>query len=349
MKSYTMAVVTTPGKIEFQERSLPERGPHDVTLQIRAAAICGSDLHVFKGRHPSARLPSAIGHEISGQVVGVGKEVTRVKEGDRVTVEPVIACGTCEFCRRGQYHLCTRISFHYREGQGGFAQYFVANEAHVFRLPDGITYEEGALIEPLSVALHAVKNAGIRLGQSWAIFGIGAIGLLVLMLAKRASGGFVFVIDVNSYRLHKALEFGANRVINSHQEDALEVILDLTEQLGVDHSFEAVGIEATLVQSMKALKKGGAATLLGIYENPLAAIPANLIVQREITLRGSQGYNWDFQDSLTLLKEGVLALDPLITHRLPLEKLHEGFELLLNPESEAIKVVMQIVDSSPAG
>ena len=134
---------------------------------------------------------------------------------------------------------------------------------------------------------------------------------------------------------------GANHVINGRLEDAIEVILGLTDQIGVDHAFEAVGIEATLIQSMKVLKKGGTATLLGIFENPSVTLPANLIVQREITLIGSQGYNWDFQDSLTLLKEEVVKLNQLITHRLPLERLQEGFELLLNADNEAVKVVIQ--------
>src|SRR5512142_2407724 len=292
-----MAVVRAPGQEEFQERCLPELGDSDVLVQIKAAAICGSDLHVFKGLHPSAALPVTVGHEAAGQVIEIGKAVTKHAVGNRVTIEPIITCGNCDFCQRGLYHLCTSVSFKYRQGQGAFAPYFVASEERIHRLPDNISYEEGALVEPLSVALHAVKKSGIRVGQSCAVFGAGAIGLLVAMLAKRITGSKVFVSDINPFRLQKAAEIGVS-TLNSREVDPLPVILEQTGQLGVDHSFEAVGLEATLVQALKCLKKGGSATLIGIFEKPDAVLPINMFVQREITLAGSQGYCWDFQDGL---------------------------------------------------
>ena len=127
-------------------------------IKVQTAAICGSDLHLFKGKHPSVSLPSAVGHELSGEVVRVGRMVTGFEEGDRVTIEPVIACGSCYYCRRGEYHLCSNISFQYRQGQGAFGEYFYAPENRTFKLPSSISFEEGALIEPLSVALHASKK-----------------------------------------------------------------------------------------------------------------------------------------------------------------------------------------------
>jgi 2-desacetyl-2-hydroxyethyl bacteriochlorophyllide A dehydrogenase len=341
-QTYPMAFVTAPGKVEFQERSIPEVGEKDVLIQVKAAAICGSDLHIFKGRHPSAALPVSIGHEAAGQIIAVGKEVTKHSIGDRVTIEPVIACGKCEFCRRGQYHLCMNISFQYRKGQGVFAPYFVASEERVFTLPDNLSYEEGALVEPLSVALHAVKKSGIRLGQTCAVFGAGAIGLLVSILVRQASGNRVFVSDINPFRLEKALEFGATDVINSRADDPVDAILSKTNQMGVDHSFEAVGLETTLLHALKALKKGGAATLLGIFENPDVVVPVNLFVQREISLAGSQGYCWDFQDSLALLENHAVNLKQLITHRITLNELQQGFELLMSPSINSIKVVIKI-------
>jgi 2-desacetyl-2-hydroxyethyl bacteriochlorophyllide A dehydrogenase len=347
-QTYPMALVTAPGKVEFQERILPEFGAKDVLIQLKVAAICGSDLHIFKGRHPSAALPVSIGHEAAGQIIAIGRDVSKHNIGDRVTIEPVIACGKCEYCRRGQYHLCAKISFQYRKGQGAFATYFIASEERVFKLPDSLSYEEGALVEPLSVALHAVKKSGLRLGQTCAVFGAGAIGLLVSILARRACGNQVFVSDINPFRLEKALEFGATNVINSRSDDPVETILAKTAQMGVDHSFEAVGLETTLLQALKALKKGGAATLLGIFENPDVVVPVNLFVQREISLAGSQGYCWDFQDSLALLENGAVNLKQLITHRIALDELQQGFEVLMNPKSNAIKVVLKIDENFSA-
>jgi 2-desacetyl-2-hydroxyethyl bacteriochlorophyllide A dehydrogenase len=337
-----MAVVTAPGKVEFQTKTLPDLGARDVLIQVKAAAICGSDLHIFKGKHPSAALPVSIGHEAAGQIIAVGEEVKKHKIGDRVTIEPVIACGKCDFCVRGQYHLCVSVSFQYRKGQGAFAPYFIASEERVFELPDHLSYEEGALVEPLAVALHAVRKSGIRLGQTCAVFGAGAIGLLVAMLSHRTTGSDVFVVDINSFRLERALELGATEVINSLASNPVETIMERTGQMGVDRSFEAVGLEATLTQSLKVLKKGGTTTLLGIFEKPDVVLPVNLFVQREINLAGSQGYCWDFQDSLTLLENNVVDLKKLVTHRLNFDELQQGFETLLKPQSNAIKVVINI-------
>ncbi len=339
-----MAVVTAPGKVEFQERRLPELGDKDVLVQIRAAAICGSDLHLFKGLHPSAALPVTVGHEASGQVIEIGKAVTMHRVGDRVTIEPIITCGKCEFCTRGLYHLCTNVSFNYRQGQGAFSPYFVASEERVHTLPARISYEEGALIEPLSVAVHAVKKSGLRLGETCAIFGAGAIGLLVAMLAKRITGSQVFVSDINPFRLQKAGEMGVHP-INSHEVDPVETILGQTGRLGVDHSFEAVGVEATLIQALQCLKKGGTSTLLGIFEKPDAVLPVNLFVQREVSLGGSQGYCWDFQDSISLLENGSIDLRSLVTHRLHLADVQRAFEFSMDPEANSLKVVV-LVDAA---
>ena len=159
-----MAIVSSPGKIEFQERRLPELAPREVLIGVKASSICGSDLHIFNGKHPSALLPVAIGHELSGKVLEIGRDVVRVNVGDRVVVEPVVICGQCYFCRRGQYNLCTHISFQYRKGQGGFAPYYIAGEDWLHLLPEHVSFEEGALIEPLSVGVHAVKKGELQLG-----------------------------------------------------------------------------------------------------------------------------------------------------------------------------------------
>ncbi len=336
-----MAFVTAPGKVEFREKSLPKLSSKDVLIKVKATAICGSDLHIFKGKHPAAPLPVAIGHELSGEVLRIGNRVSKVKEGDRVVVEPVIVCGECYFCRRGEYHLCMNISFQYRKGQGGFAPYFVVEEDWVHPLPEDVSFEEGALVEPLSVAIHAMKKGNLRFGQSIAIFGAGAVGLLVLVLSRLAGAGEVFVVDVQEHRLKKAKELGAFETFDNSKEDAAERILEKTSKLGVDRSFEAVGLEGTLVQSLKVLKKGGTAILVGIFENPEVRIPANIFVQREISLIGSQGYCWDFQTALKMLERGEVKLKEIITHVLPLSSLEEALELLMDPKSKATKVIIK--------
>jgi 2-desacetyl-2-hydroxyethyl bacteriochlorophyllide A dehydrogenase len=337
-----MAVIAAPGKVDFRERTLAELGPQDVLIKVRASAICGSDMHIFKGRHPFAPLPVAVGHEIAGEVIETGLKVSRIAPGDRVAVEPVIVCGECHFCLRGEYHRCMNISFQYRQGQGGFTPYFIAAERWVHRLPASLSYAEGALLEPLSVAVHAVGRAGIHPGDTSAIFGDGAIGLFMLLVIKHTGGGETFVVGILPHRLRQAKKMGASAAINSLEEDALERIRDYTSGMGADLAFEAVGIEATLVQTLESLRKGGKAVLVGIFEKPQVSIPANLFIQKEISLTGSQGYCWDFQTAIKLIEQQGLQFSSMITHTLPLEALQEGFDLLMDPVNRAIKVVVTI-------
>ncbi len=341
MNTYPMAFIPEAGKIEFRDMPLRDPEPQEVMIKVRTAAICGSDLHIFKGKHPSASLPVAVGHELAGEVVRVGSEVNEFAEGDRVTVEPLIACGSCHYCQRGEYHLCTNISFQYRKGQGAFAAYFYAPVNRTYKLPPSVSFEEGTLIEPLSVALHAVKKSGIRIGQSSAVIGAGAIGLLVAMLLDQLTGTKPFVADINDFRVQKAIDLGAHGIFIRRGEDVKETIMSFTAKLGVDQAFEAVGVEATLVQALEVIKKGGKVTLLGIFEEPTPRIPINLFVQREICLAGSQGYAWDFPDAINLVVLGRIQLSALITKRLPLDQLQKGFDLLCQPGNSQIKLLFE--------
>ena len=343
MEDYPMAMVTAPGKVEFVQRSLPPMGDHDVLLRVKACAICGGDLHIFKGKHPLASLPVAIGHELSGEVIEVGKSVSRVSLGDRVAVEPVIPCGKCYFCLRGDYHLCQDIRYQYSAGQGGFTPFFVVAENWVHRLPDFLSYEEGTLLEPLAVAVHAARRAQIEMGHTVAIFGAGGIGLLLLQVARASGCAKVFITDLSEHRLKTAEFFGVSLAIHPGKVDPVDEIFRETEGLGVDRSFEAVGLEKTLHQAAASLKKGGIAVLIGFFEDPhRVTFPVNLFVQREIQIRGSRGYCWDFQVAMEFIRNKKVKLKPLVSHQLPLEDLPRAFELLLDPKSQTDKVVIQI-------
>ena len=339
-KTYPMAMVRTAGRIEYEERPLASPGAGQVLIQTRAVSICGSDIHTFKGKHPFALLPAALGHELSGEIVEVGDGVTSLNKGDRVVLEPVIACGKCEFCRRGTYNLCTNVSYTHRQGQGAFAPFFTADQNQIHRLPPSVSFEAGALVEPLAVAVHAVKKSGIVLGESVAVFGAGAIGLMILALARLSGAGGVFVADVQADRLRKARELGAVDVFDNSGPGAVAEIVRQAGGLGVDAAFEAVGLQATLVQALQVLKKGGRAVVVGLNSQPEVAIPANIFVQKEISLTGTQGYCWDFQTVLKLLESGDIDAARFISHRLPFNRLQEGFEMLTQPGSETVKVVI---------
>jgi len=337
-ETYPMAYITAPGKVAFRETPIPTPAAHDVVIAVHAATICGSDVHIFKGKHPAAKPPVAVGHELSGEVIQVGERVTKVSVGDHVAVEPIIICGECYFCKRGQYGLCQNVSFQYREGQGGFATHFMVNEDWAHRLPDDLPYEAGALMEPLAVAVHAVQRANLSLGQSVAVVGDGAIGLLTARVARVMGSGDVIVIGSREARLQKALELGADEALSYREVDPVEAVMERTKRVGVDVAFEAVGKEETLLQTLTMLKKGGTSVVVGLFEEPDVTIPANIFIQREITLTGSQGYCWDFQTGLELVRRGEVILERLITHRLPLADLQKGFDIALDRDSGAVKV-----------
>ena len=339
--THPMAMVFEPGKVEFRDHEVPEPGPGQVLIKTRAVSVCGSDVHTFHGKHPFAPLPAALGHELAGEIVGLGPHAGRFEIGDRVVLEPIIVCGKCEFCIQGDYHLCRSVSFHHRQGQGAFTPYFVSDEKWVHSLPDNVSYEEGALVEPLAVAIHAVERAGLKMGDSVAVFGAGAIGLLILMLAKLSGAGDVFCVDVQDFRLKKALDLGANEVFDNRSGNAVDKILERTGGLGVNAAFEAVGIPLTVNQTLTVLKKGGTAVIVGLSSTPEIAIPSNIFVAKEITLRGSQGYCRDFKTALKLLENGSVDLKPLVTHTFPPIKVQEAFDSLDDPALEAVKVVVQ--------
>jgi len=242
---YKMAVLQTPGMAQLVERDLPEPEATQVVIAIKASSICGSDLHLYKGKHPSATLPVSLGHELAGDVVSIGSKVKSVHTGDRVTVEPVIACGACPPCRKGEYGYCDNLSYHYRKGQGAMAEYFVVDQRYVYKLPDEMSYEAGALIEPLAVAVHAVKRAKIGLGDNVVIIGAGPIGILVGAVCKAAGAREIIVADIADVRLEMASAMGATRTINSLNESVVDVVRQVTGGRGIGRSFECAGNEKT--------------------------------------------------------------------------------------------------------
>jgi 2-desacetyl-2-hydroxyethyl bacteriochlorophyllide A dehydrogenase len=337
-----MAFVTQPGKIEIRETPVPSLGEFDVSIKVKASTICGSDLHIFKGKHPFVTLPIPVGHEIAGEVTDIGRSVSKVRPGDRVTVEPVIICGHCYYCQQGNYHLCSNISFQYRQGQGGLTTDFIAPERWVHVLPENLPYKLGPLIEPLAVAVHAVGLANIEIGDSVAIFGAGAVGLFILQVLRATGAGKIFISDIRDFRLDLALELGATQASNIKKMDVVKHILEQSDGMGVKKAFEAVGLESTLEQSLRSIRKGGQSILVGLFETESICIPANLFVQKEISLTGSQGYHWDFQRAIELVRVGKLELDKMVTHQFKLEQTQDAFDTLLDEDQNAVKAVIMI-------
>ena len=335
----TIGRVVEPSTVDFTTSTIGEPESDQVVVKIISSAICGSDLHIFKGKHPSAPLPVTIGHEFSGDVIAVGSSVQNIKIGERVTVEPVITCGECKACKTGNYGYCENISYTYRNGDGAMAKYITVKADHIFILPFHLSYNTAALIEPLAVAVHAVKRANIALGEHIMVLGGGTIGLLIATLCRKNGASKVVVVDHSPEKLALALSLGATSVINTSKSDLYAELADITDDGLVDKSFECVGVQDTLVQAMKVLRKNGLATILGIFEDQDVTLPVSLFVSHEIKVQGSQGYCWDFPTAIELSKD--IELDKLITHTFKLEDLQQALETSLDRTSGAVKVLVK--------
>ena len=339
-KKVTMPIIESPRQISLRETTVPDPAPREVTIQVKACAICGSDVHVFKGMHPAAPLPAGAGHELAGVIAEVGKEVTHFKVGDRVCMNPMLFCGKCYYCKRAEYNHCVQVTFCYRLGQSGFAQYINRDEDWVYHLPDSISFEEGAVIEPTSTAVHAVQSSNLHLGSKIAVFGAGPIGLQTLQAAKAHGATWAAMVDVVAYRLELAQELGADVILDASQTDAVARLRELSDGLGVDVTYECVGLEQTLRQCLAALKKGGRAMALGVFENPEVKLNLQDMVNRELQINAILAYVWDFQTALDLVAAGRIRLKPLISHTFPLSRIQEAFELLLDKREKAVKVLI---------
>jgi len=334
-----MAMVHTAGTAVLVEREIPKPGNTEVLIAIKATSVCGGDLHIYKGKHPSAPLPMSLGHELAGEVIEAGEGVTTVHIGDRVTVEPVIVCGDCPPCRSGLYGYCDNLSYHYRKGQGAMADYFVVDQRYVYKLPEHLSYEGGALIEPLAVAVHAVKRAKIGLGDKVVIIGAGPIGILIAAVSKAAGAREIIISDISEARLQMAAVMGATRTANSRNDSVVDVVREVTGGRGIGKSFECAGREETFVQAISCLCKGGTATMVGIFEQPTIQIPASIFVSQEIIVQGSQGYCWDFDTALALTS--TLDLEKLVSHVFPLADVDKAMKAALDPNEKAVKIILK--------
>lgn len=332
--------VVSEGTVDFITRQVPPPGDDAVVIRVKASALCGSDLHIFKAKHPSVPLPATIGHEFAGDIEAVGKDVRDLRPGDRVTVEPCVACGVCDACRHGEYGSCDQLTFVYRKGDGAMADYVTVKASCVYKLPEGMSYEAGALVEPLAVAVHAVRRADIRLGEKVLVLGAGAIGLLVAALCRRMGAAEVIVSDYAPFRLDMAKTLGATRVVNPGAGEDLEAaVREATGGQGADKVLECVGREETFVQAMTLLRKKGLATVVGIFEQTQITIPVMRLVNNEIRIQGSQGYCWDFPTALDMA--GEIGLERLVTHRFALADLQTALETALDRTQHTIKVLLK--------
>ena len=338
------AVLQKPFEITMEKRELPVLGPNDVLIKVMAVGVCGSDVHYYEhgkiGRYVVEK-PLVLGHECAGEVVAVGDKVKNIKLGDRVAIEPGVTCGTCDMCKSGRYNLCPDVQFMATPPvDGAFAQYVKHREDFVYVIPDELSYEEAALIEPFSVGLHAMKRANVQPGATVAIMGIKPVGLLTVVAAKSYGASKIIVGDVEDVRLEAALKLGATHAIQVKSEDAIQAIGKYTNGAGVDFAFETAGNGSALKTSLNALKRGGTLAVIGLPQESATPLNIPTIVDNEVNILGIFRYANTYETAIRILTSGQFNIGLLVTDQYPLAETKEALEQARTNKSKSLKVMV---------
>lgn len=345
--------------VRIDDIVVPAMDADEIRIDVEAAGICGTDLHEYtdgpsfvpapEDPHPLTGItaPVTLGHEFSGVVADVGADVSEFEAGDPVTVNPAIVCNDCRYCNEGNHNLCESVAnIGLATKSGGFAETAIVPAQNAIKLPSDIPVEIGALVEPYAVGLHATRRSAVNTGDSVAVFGCGPIGLTIIDVLNAMGTDQIFVSEPHAGRRKRAKELGADATLDPIADDAVERIRDATNG-GVDVSFEAAGIEPTYRAAIESVKRGGQILTVGISEHPVGVVPKDVTV-RERSIVGSNGYtsgplaDKEFDMVASMMSEGLLDPESLITSRIPLEDIVErGFEPLLDRESNDVKILIQ--------
>ncbi|MCB6202526.1 NAD(P)-dependent alcohol dehydrogenase [Extibacter muris] len=343
-----VAVMNGIGEMGYTERPIPQAKEDEVLVKLEYVGICGSDMHYYEmGRIGDyiVEPPFVLGHEPGGTVVEVGKNVTHLKPGDRVALEPGKTCGRCRFCREGKYNLCPDVVFFATPPVDGVFQEYVAHpEELCFKLPENVSTLEGALIEPLAVGFHAAKQGGAHAGQTAVVFGAGCIGLVSMMALKACGVSRVYVVDVMQKRLDKALELGADGVINGKEDDVLALAKELTDGEGFDLAIETAGTEITTNQAIQAVRKGSNIVLVGYGKTGMMNMMMSLALDKEVTFKTVFRYRHIYPMAIDAVAQGKVNLKGIATHIFDFDDIQTAMDRSVNEKSEIVKAVVKIAE-----
>ena len=337
------AVIDKPFSIELHEVRPPViMCANEVKIKVIVTGICGSEIHAYHGTHPFRIPPVISGHELAGVVVEIGSEVKSVSVGERVTVEPHYGCKVCSPCQTGNYHICQeKRVLGTQEWVGSFGEYIVVPEDTIVKLPDNVSFEQGALIEPLAVGVHAVRKSGVGKGDKVAILGAGPIGLGLLIAAKYSGADTILITDALDYNLEIAKKLGANSPINTTEEDAVSRILEETDGEGVDAVFIAVGIESVLNDSLRMVRRGGKVSEVALFGRQ-PKIDISYIQNKEIKLIGSNMYvREDFEIAKEAIAANFFDTSLLISKVVPVEEVKKAIKIVDEKLENVVKVLLK--------
>lgn len=335
-------VMTGPGEITFCEAPIPEPGPDQVLVKIKKIGICGSDIHVYHGTHPYTSYPVTQGHEVSGQIVKTGQYVTDLQVGQPVTIEPQVFCGRCYPCLHGRYNLCEKLKVMGFQTTGAASEYFAVDASKISPLPQGMTYGEGAMLEPLAVTVHAAKRFPDLKGAKAVVLGCGPIGILLIQSLKALGAEKVLATDVSDYRLGLAKQCGADEVVNTRTVDFGKALLDAFGPDKADVIYDCAGNDITMDQAIQNARKGSMIVLVAVFAGQAHCDLAKLN-DSELDLNTSMMYRHeDYVDAIRLVGEGKIQLKPLMSRHFAFQDYLAAYQYIDGNRENTMKVLVDV-------
>lgn len=335
-------VMTAPGVIEFRETPRPIAAEGQVLVRIMRIGICGSDIHVYHGKHPFTRYPVTQGHEVSGRIEAVGSGVEGLSVGQKVTIEPQVCCGHCYPCTHGKYNLCEELKVMGFQTTGTASEYFTVDAAKVTPLPETMSYDEGAMIEPLAVTVHAAKRFPELKGARVAILGCGPIGILLMQSCKALGAASVLVTDVSDYRLSVARSVGADYAVNTGETDMEQALRDAFGSDKADVIYDCAGSDITMGQAIRCARKGSIIVLVAVFSK-LASVDLAVLNDHELELNTSMMYRHeDYVDAIRLVSEGKVQLRPLMSRHFAFRDYLKAYQYIDENREMTMKVIIDV-------
>ena len=331
-------------KIELGEAPMPKIGPDDVLIKVQSVGVCGSDLHYYRSGAIGdfkVEFPFVLGHEAAGVVEDVGENVTTLKKGDRVCMEPGVPCMKCEECLSGHYNLCRDVRFWATPPYDGvLSEYICHPAAFTFKIPDNMSFTEGALVEPLAIGLHACNMGGVKLGQTVAIMGAGCIGLVTLLAAKAYGATRIIVGDVLDKRLDKARELGAIAV-NTKEEDVVAKVMELTEGRGADVCIDCAGFSATVDSCLSCAKPAGVVIIVGLGQDRVDGFNTSIMSTKELTVKSIFRYRNLYPTAINAIADGRIDVESIVSHRFTFDDTINAFATCHRDIRNVVKGVIE--------
>lgn len=335
-------IMIEPGKIEFREIPIPKLEEDEVLIKIMRIGVCGSDIHVFHGKHPYTSYPVTQGHEVSGVIDKVGNNITNLKPGDKVTIQPQVVCGKCHSCLHGNYHICDELKVMGFQTTGMASEFFVTEASRVLKLPEEMSYEQGAMIEPMAVACGVFKKTDELNGLKVVVLGAGPIGNLTAQTAKALGAKTVLITDVSDFRLEIAKEVGIDYTINPLRQDLSEEIVKAFGPDRADLIIECVGINQTIDDAITNARKGTDIILVGVFGDK-PKVDLGTVQDRELRIIGMLMYQTkEYLKAIELVHSGKVQLEPLMTKHFNFEDYNKAYQFIEENNDKSMKVFIDV-------